>query len=79
MQIGTADAPERSRRCELTEHAEDQSSAFVYYGSRASQPTRARAFIDLAVERLAGNAAYVLTPKELAAAESKGRKAHRPR
>ena len=63
----------------LTEHVEDQSSAFVYYGSRASQPTRARAFIDLAMERLTGNAAYVLTPKELAAAESKGRKAHRPR
>ena len=63
----------------LTEHVEDQSSAFVYYGSRASQPTRARAFIDLAMERLTGNAAYVLTPKELAAAESKGRKAHRHR
>jgi DNA-binding transcriptional LysR family regulator len=63
----------------LTEHVEDQSGAFVYYGSRASQPARARAFIDLAVERLAGNAAYVLTPKELAVAEAKGRQAHRLR
>jgi DNA-binding transcriptional LysR family regulator len=26
----------------LTEHVEDQSGAFVYYGSRASQPARAR-------------------------------------
>ena len=63
----------------LTEHVADHSSAFVYYGSRASQPARVRAFIDLAVERMAGNPAYVLTAKELAAAEAKGRKAHKRR
>lgn len=57
----------------LTEHVVDHSSVFVYYGSRAAQPMRVRAFIDLAVARLAGNAEFVLTPKELATAEKKGR------
>ena len=61
----------------LTHHAADHLGLFIYYGSQSSQPARARAFIDLVVERLAGNAAYVLTAKELAAAEAKGRKAHR--
>lgn len=56
----------------LTEHIDDQSSAFVYYGSRTAQPVRVRAFIDLAVKRLAGNADYVLSREELAAAEAKG-------
>ena len=59
----------------LTDHVADQSSAFVYYGSRAAQPLRARVFIDLAVKRLAGNADFVLTAKELSAAEAKGRQA----
>jgi DNA-binding transcriptional LysR family regulator len=59
----------------LTEHVADHASAFVYYGSRTSQPLRARAFIDLAVKRLAGNADFVLTAQELAAAEAKGRQA----
>jgi DNA-binding transcriptional LysR family regulator len=63
----------------LTQHVADQSSAFVYYGSRAAQPARVRAFIQLAVDRLAAKADYVLTPKELAAAEAKGRKAARRR
>ena len=49
---------------------------FVYYGSRAAQPTRVRAFIDLAVERVANNPAYVLTQEELEAAESRGRREH---
>jgi DNA-binding transcriptional LysR family regulator len=60
----------------LTRHVADQSSAFVYYGSRVAVPARVRAFIDLAVERLAGKSDYVLTPKELASAEARGRKAH---
>jgi hypothetical protein len=51
---------------------------FVYYGSRAAQPPRPRAFFDLAVERLAGNPEYVLGAQELAEAEAKGRKAHCP-
>ena len=59
----------------LTEHMSDKSSVFIYYGSRTSQPARARAFIDHAVSRLTGNTAFVLTAKELAAAETKGRKA----
>lgn len=59
----------------LTEHVDAQSSAFVYYGSRAAQPVRVRAFIDLAVKRLAGNTDYVLSAEELAAAEAKGRAA----
>jgi DNA-binding transcriptional LysR family regulator len=56
----------------LTQHVADNSSVFVYYGSRAAQPARARAFIDLAVKRLTGNADYVLSAKELTAAERKG-------
>ena len=56
----------------LTKHVADQSSAFVYYGSRAAQPVRVRAFIDLAVKRLAGNADFLLTAEELSVAEAKG-------
>ena len=47
----------------------------AYYGSRAAQPVRVRAFIDLAVKRLAGNADYVLSAEELVAAEAEGRAA----
>lgn len=57
----------------LTQHVADASSAFVYYGSRAAQPVRVRAFIDLAVKRLAGNTEFVLAAEELAKAEAKGR------
>ena len=60
----------------LTRHVADDSSVFVYYGSRAAQPARVKAFIDLAVKHLTNNPAYVLTAKELHAAEAKGRKAH---
>lgn len=60
----------------LTQHVADRSSVFVYYGSRAAQPARVRAFIELAVARLANNPAYVLTPQELAAAERRGRRKH---
>lgn len=63
----------------LTQHVAERSSVFVYYGSRAAQPTRVRAFIDLAVERLANNPAYVLTAEELAEAESRGREVHERR
>jgi DNA-binding transcriptional LysR family regulator len=49
----------------LTDHMQDFASYFVYFGSRTSQPARARAFIDLAVERLLDNSDYVLAPKEL--------------
>jgi DNA-binding transcriptional LysR family regulator len=59
----------------LTQHVADHLGLFVYYGSRAALPARARAFIDLAVRRVVGNPAYELSAKELAAAEAKGRKA----
>ena len=61
----------------LTAHVADHLSLFIYYGSRTSQPARARAFIDLVVERLAGSDRYVLTARELAAAEAKGRRSRR--
>jgi DNA-binding transcriptional LysR family regulator len=60
----------------LTGHADDHSSIFVYYGSRTAQPTRVKAFIELAVRRLVNSTAYVLTAKELQSAEAKGRKAY---
>jgi hypothetical protein len=60
----------------LTEHVADHASYFVYHGSRASQPARVRSFVDLAVKRLAPTTDLVLSAKELAAAERKGRKAH---
>lgn len=61
----------------LTKHMADQSSVFIYYGSRAAQPARVRAFINLAVERLANNPEFVLKTTELAEAERKGRAAIR--
>jgi DNA-binding transcriptional LysR family regulator len=59
----------------LTEHMSDRSSVFIYYGSRTSQPARARAFIDHAVSRLTDNTAFMLSAKELATAEARGLKA----
>lgn len=49
----------------LGEHTLDRGSYFVYFGSRTSQPARARAFVELAVQRLVDNSEYVLTVKEL--------------
>jgi DNA-binding transcriptional LysR family regulator len=53
----------------LVNYMPDTASYFIYYGSRASQPVRARAFIDLALSRLVDNPGYVLSPAELAAGE----------
>lgn len=53
----------------LLEHMPDIASYFVYFGSRTSQPARARAFIDLAVKRLTDCPQYVLTSQELAHAQ----------
>jgi DNA-binding transcriptional LysR family regulator len=58
----------------LVDHIHDLASYFVYFGSRTSQPARARAFIDLAVKRLVDNAEYVLTAKELRLAKAKHRR-----
>lgn len=49
----------------LVEHATDHLALYLYYGSRASQPRGVRAFIDLAIQRLADQPQFVLTPKEL--------------
>jgi DNA-binding transcriptional LysR family regulator len=62
----------------LTAHTTDHMSAYLYYGSRASQPSRVRRFIELAVERLADASPHVLTAKEMAAAPAKTRKLARP-
>jgi DNA-binding transcriptional LysR family regulator len=61
----------------LTRHVSERMSVYVYFGSRASQPARVRAFIDHTVERLKDSREFVLTEKELAAAEAKGRRAVR--
>ncbi|VTU13175.1 D-malate degradation protein R [Variovorax sp. SRS16] len=61
----------------LADHATDHMSVHVYYGSRAAQPSRVRAFVDLTVERLARSTNYVLDARELAMAESNGRKGMR--
>lgn len=57
----------------LAEHVSDQSSVFLYYGSRTAVPTRVRAFIDLALERLGDSTDYALGAKELRDAEKRGR------
>ena len=59
----------------LADHVVEPASAFLYYGSRAAQPVRVRAFIDLAVKRFVGNPDLRLTFEELRAAEAKARAA----
>lgn len=58
----------------LTAHVTDHLGLYVYYGSRIALPARVRAFIDLAVERVAGNTAYFLPPQEIRAAAAKWRR-----
>jgi DNA-binding transcriptional LysR family regulator len=58
----------------LLEHIPDFASYFVYYGSRHSQPARARAFVDLAIERLTDSPQFVLTSEELLRAQRPLRK-----
>jgi len=53
----------------LLENIPEFASYFVYYGSRSSQPARARAFVDLAVERLTDCPQFVLTHQELVRAQ----------
>ena len=43
----------------------DHIKLHAYYGSRASQPKRVRAFLDLAFARLVSSPSYVLSKKEL--------------
>ena len=49
----------------LVDHMPNYANYFVYFGSRSSQPARARAFIDLAVQRLGDRSEYVLSEREL--------------
>lgn len=57
----------------LTEHVCAHLGLYLYYGSRVAQPARVRAFIDLVVERVVGNPAWVVSPQELAAAARRRR------
>lgn len=57
----------------LLNHITDIYSLYLYYGSRAAQPARVRQFIDLTVERLVDNRAYVLAREELEQAWHHGR------
>ena len=59
----------------LVDHMPERSHYFIYFGSRSSQPARARAFIDLTVKRLVDNREYVLDPKELKASSYEARRA----
>ena len=52
----------------LLQHMSSHIGVHLYYGSRAAQPRRVRAFIDLAIQRLLEAPAYVLSAKELSAA-----------
>jgi DNA-binding transcriptional LysR family regulator len=52
----------------LLPHLSEHFGVHVYYGSRAAQPRRVRAFIDLVVERLLDAPAFVLGNKELSQA-----------
>lgn len=49
----------------LIDHMAEHLGLYAYYGSRLAQPARVRAFIDLAVERVAGNREFFLTTQEL--------------
>ncbi len=49
----------------LIEHTASHASLWIYYGNRDSQPARARAFIDLAIEKLGDASAYILSSDEL--------------
>ena len=56
----------------LLEHIADSHSLFLYYGNRTALPSRVRRFIDLAVERLGNNKAFVLGSEELRTAYVNG-------
>lgn len=55
----------------LLEHTSDHLGLYVYYGSRSAQPARVRAFIDLAAERLRAAERFVLSARELQAAQAR--------
>jgi len=49
----------------LLPHTSDPIGLHIYYGSRAAQPRRVRAFLDLALRRLLESTDHVLSDKEL--------------
>ena len=58
----------------LLQHMTEHIGLHLYYGNRTAQPQRVRAFIDLAILRMANATAYVLSEKVLAkAAASMGK------
>ena len=63
----------------LTQHVSDHLALYLWYGSRVAQPARVRAFIDLAIERLADNPTLFLQPHELAPAPAARRARPRKR
>ncbi len=58
----------------LVSYVSQHYGVYLYYGSRAAQPRRVRAFIDLAVARLEDAPAFVLSRKELEAATASRRR-----
>jgi DNA-binding transcriptional LysR family regulator len=63
----------------LLPHISDHIGVHIYYGSRAAQPKRVRAFLDLAISRLLDSTDYVLSGKELATASQRWKHARRRR
>ncbi|WP_241048487.1 LysR family transcriptional regulator [Achromobacter xylosoxidans] len=53
----------------LCEHVSDHLGVYIYYGSREA-PRRARAFVELAIERLLASPMHVLSARELGAAQA---------
>lgn len=51
----------------LLPHLVEEHSLYLYWGSRSAQPARVRAFIDMALDMLKDNPAFVLSRTELAA------------
>jgi DNA-binding transcriptional LysR family regulator len=58
----------------LRDHVSKHIGLHVYYGSRAAQPKRVRAFLDLAIERLQDTEEFVLSDRELAGATRRRKK-----
>lgn len=59
----------------LVKHMSAHIGLHVYYGSRAAQPKRVRAFLDLAFARLHDSSEYVLCAKELLRFQARGKRA----
>jgi DNA-binding transcriptional LysR family regulator len=82
-QLANLSAAEPIRRGRLVplllQHMASHIGVHLYYGSRAAQPRRARAFIDLAIARLLNTPTYVLNARELNSAAATVRSSRRRR